>query len=573
MTSSTMKRFLGGAALLALPLATGAAGAQTRDVQAYGAGIPGATAYREDASNALARHIRTLAASPRNLIALLGAANAALEVGDLQAALAFFGRAEEVAPRDGRVKAGMGSAFVQTEQPQAALKFFAEAVSLGVPAEFFAKDRGLAYDMIGAPAQAQADYALALQHVSDPEVQRRMALSKAISGDRDGALAILEPQLRRQDRGAWRARAFVLALTGDTKGAVKAVEAAMPGSKAQMEPFLARLPHLSAADRAMAVHFGRFPRNIQVASVSPGVLYSAPPIPSATAAGRPDPSQPAFGSATVARKPPSRVDIRAPIDDRMENSEARARRIPTSSPLAVAPSERAAVAPPPAFEQPRPVVERPPAIVEEPQPIAMQQEIAGVLFEPVAAASNEASGPPGPRQEIATAELQPSAPVNIAPSPQPAAKIVELDFAAVAAAIAALPSNEIDAAIQLAQADVKEPRKPAAKPAPDKPAPARKAAEAAPPSEPSRIWVQLAAARDKKAFPDEFRRLKSKAPKLLDDRTAWTTPLRSTNRLLIGPFKTAKEAGDLVNLLSKAQISSYSWTSEAGQAIEKLSAR
>ena len=61
---------------------------------------------------------------------------------------------------------------------------FAEAVALGAPEAEIAADRGLAWDMLGDPARAQADYALALRREDDPEVRRRLALSLAISGQR-----------------------------------------------------------------------------------------------------------------------------------------------------------------------------------------------------------------------------------------------------------------------------------------------------------------------------------------------------------------------------------------------------
>ena len=46
-----------------------------------------------------------------------------------------------------------------------------------------------------------------------------------------------------------------------------------------------------------------------------------------------------------------------------------------------------------------------------------------------------------------------------------------------------------------------------------------------------------------------------------------------TNRLLVGPFKTDKEARDLVNGLAKLEVGSYPWKSEDGQKVEKVAAR
>jgi hypothetical protein len=71
----------------------------------------------------------------------------------------------------------------------------------------------------------------------------------------------------------------------------------------------------------------------------------------------------------------------------------------------------------------------------------------------------------------------------------------------------------------------------------------------------------------------EFARIKAKAPKLLGSRTPWTTPLRFTNRLLVGPFSSTEEAQEFVNELAKLDLSAFSWTSPAGQEIVKLSAK
>jgi len=154
----------------------------------------------------------------------------------------------------------------------------------------------------------------------------------------------------------------------------------------------------------------------------------------------------------------------------------------------------------------------------------------------------------------------------------------EIDFADIAAEIsamevgeAALPPASAKSASAVAEPKASAPAK--LKPAPPKTEPPKpRKAEPAKPKEPSRTWVQLAAAQDKSAFPAGYKRIKAKAVKLLSDKTAWTTPMRATNRLLVGPM-TDKEARELVNQLSKLEISSYAWTSEAGQTIEKLPAK
>ena len=215
--------------------------------------------YNESPAAALARYVRTLASDPKDFESLIGAGKSALELGDAQAAAGFFARADEVEPRRPEPQAGMGAVSVANGQPQAALPYFNRAQQLGAPVLSFACDRGLAYDMLGQQAQAQADYRLALSGRDADEARRRLALSLAISGDRAGALQTLAPLSAKGDAGVARIRAFVLALTGDSNAAVSAINAVMPGASAGVMPFLQRLPSLSSGQKAAAVNFGIFP--------------------------------------------------------------------------------------------------------------------------------------------------------------------------------------------------------------------------------------------------------------------------------------------------------------------------
>jgi hypothetical protein len=92
----------------------------------------------------------------------------------------------------------------------------------------------------------------------------------------------------------------------------------------------------------------------------------------------------------------------------------------------------------------------------------------------------------------------------------------------------------------------------------------------APPAHPSRHWVQVAGGANRATLPREFARLRTLAPRLLGGRTAYTTPLRATNRLLVGPFASAREAQAFVNQLAASNVPAFAWTSEAGQEIERL---
>jgi len=274
--------------------------------------------YAESASAALARYLRTLASSPRDFSALIGAGRAALALGDSQAAAGFFGRADEINPNNPLPHAGMGAVTVHNGDPQAALPFFARAQQLGAPVATFGADRGLAYDLMGQQVQAQADYRSALGGPDSDEARRRLALSLAISGNKAEALQTLAPLQAKGDVAGARCRAFVLALTGDSKAAMVAIDAAMPGSWASVSPFLQRLPTLQAAQKAAAVNLGIFPdAGTQYAYASPQAF--SPPasavVLSGRLAGRDD-----FQTSAPAREVPSwkqsepvRVAYSAPV--------------------------------------------------------------------------------------------------------------------------------------------------------------------------------------------------------------------------------------------------------------------
>ena len=213
----------------------------------------------ETPAAAMARHIRVLANSPKDFLALIGAGKAALALGDSQAAVGFFGRADEVYPTSPLPQAGMAAAMVADGDAQGALPYFARAQQLGGTAAMLGTDRGLAYDLLGRHAEAQSDYRAALSGTDGDEARRRLALSLAITGDKAGAIAMLGPLMGRGDAGAARCRALVLALSGDLDGARRSLEAAMPGSSSQMAPFLAKLPSLRSDQKAAAVNLGIFP--------------------------------------------------------------------------------------------------------------------------------------------------------------------------------------------------------------------------------------------------------------------------------------------------------------------------
>lgn len=183
-----------------------------------------------------------------------------------------------------------------------------------------------------------------------------------------------------------------------------------------------------------------------------------------------------------------------------------------------------------------------------------------------------------PADELAAVTATPTEPVE-APAPEPL-RVAEARPAALPKPkpepVAAKPKPEP----VMAKADPKRPD-PKAKPTPEeirkgKPDPkaTTEKPEAKKPdpakTDPSRIWVQVAGGANEESLAKAWKGVVAKAPAAMKGKRAWTTPLRATNRVLAGPFKTSAEAQAFVNMLGKAGVSGFVFTSEAGQKVTKL---
>ncbi len=628
----------------------------------------------------LGRYIRVLAGSPRDLSALLGAGQAALDVGDANAALGFYARAEEVSPSNGRVKAGLGSSLVMIERPDDALRLFAEAVALGVPEAALARDRGLAYDLRGDSVRAQRDYALAMSRRSygdsDDELVRRYALSLGISGDRPRAMAMLDPLLRKQDQGAWRARAFIMAMTGDVSGANGVARQLMvPAMANAMSPLLSRLASLNAAERAHAVNFGTVPSDGTQLAVQRGDPYlGAVPVPGATpsssglvsaqglsrvpvpaasgdtglipageplgprpvdikpvrvamadttdprrrpgvaatpispeptpsTARTPDKPAPGFTSAPPPARDPfgrigGRIETRiGPVDPARLPPEARGEAVQVGPIIA-------GTLPPP--DSARPLV-GPPTVAQ----IAQAPEVkvaapAAPLPTPIAAAPVQIAKAELPPSSVATTlpafETSPSAtspataspvatppvtiPTTVETAPQPVTAPVPTSSITPASRLAglldgieretettvALPGvSELRAARVAAKKKVAQL---AAQTAAEETA-KREAAEKAVAAKrnPPRIWVQVATGRNDSGLGLTLKRIRSDNEAAMKGLGGWSAPFKATNRILVGPMRSATAARELVGKLAKNGVNAMTFSSDAGEEVEKIAAR
>lgn len=279
-------------------------------------GLPSANSQR--LNGALSR----VARDPRDYAALIDAGDAANAMGDAEAATGFYKRADGISPNNPRIKAGMARALVLQGKPTEAIPLFA-AAEAGGAGDDVTTDRGLAYDLVGDTAMAQRYYQAALARRDDDEVRRRLGVSMAIAGNPAGADAMLMPLLRKQDKPAWRAHAFALAIAGKTKEAVDTVNAILPAPLAQsVTPYLRYMPRLTRAQQAAAVNLGKFPRASEIGRDDPVIAAYASSVTRVASA---DQALIPRGKALGSGRRPAESTTEATAPRALTSSERRAR--------------------------------------------------------------------------------------------------------------------------------------------------------------------------------------------------------------------------------------------------------
>jgi hypothetical protein len=173
------------------------------------------------------------------------------------------------------------------EDPVDAIPLFEQASQGTVLSGDLLADRGLAYDLVGDNASAQRYYREALANGANDETVRRLALSQAIAGDRKSMETTLAPLLQKQDRAAWRTRAFAFAILGREDEAEAIARSTMPTELANgMAPYLRFMRKLTPAQQAAAANLGRFPmprrsaRTIRASPLTPrSMAFAIWPLP------------------------------------------------------------------------------------------------------------------------------------------------------------------------------------------------------------------------------------------------------------------------------------------------------
>ncbi|WP_249171733.1 tetratricopeptide repeat protein [Erythrobacter sp. JK5] len=410
----------------------------------------------------LNRALRQLARSPRDLDALIEAGNASLKLEDLDAALGFFGRAEELSAENPRVKMGMAAVYLRSGRPIEALRLFAEAEAAGASPRDVLADRGLAYDLVGDAVRAQASYRQALRENPDDSLAiRRMALSQAIVGEQRAFEETLRPLIDKREFAAFRARAFGLAILGQQERAAAITEAVMPRDLAgRITPYLAYMPRLTKAQQAAAANLGIFPRAADIGRDDPRIAgYAATGSGAVSASSSVEAGNRLEPVGQPLGRPPERVAI---ASQQVPSTDG------ASGDTATGPARVARVEPPsPASGDAAP---------------APGFDLARVAS--AATSDAPATTSPGPATERA-----------IEPEPGFADVFAELGEGTMPAT-----SGGRDA-VDLATIQVRR----EAPPAP----------EAVTPQHPRRFWVQVATGRDREALRFDWRRIERQAPDLL----------------------------------------------------------
>lgn len=598
-----------------------------------GTAVPHQPVLAQSDSENLQDALRRIALDSNDSSALADAGLAALELGDLRAAIGFLAKADQIYSSSGRVKEGLGRALLAEENPFGALRYFDQAVENGIAPREIAADRGLAYDLIGRNRDAQKDYELAMRYGSSDELIGRYAISLGISGDVDRAEAQLGPLLQKSDRDAWRNRAFILAMNGRTKDADNIVDQTMERRMAKaIKPFFDRMPKLTAAQKAAAVHFGHFPASenigVDVAAVQlasslaarGGDGADAGLIPVGEALGanadrprvlampdksprrRPGATDSRFSDRKASRRSKKNeavvlpgTELPPPSGSQRATVLARDETKPTPSPAPASSIAR----PTPAMSMPEPIktteikpgsksatagfatalgVNQPPVLVS--QTVERKVQIAGRQPVRKSQSAPEAVKPPAAQQIAeATAADKPAAgrPVNLINFDLAQSRSASVDMAAADAASRPLadiikginiPEQENRSQVVPVDLDEIEPAKP-------QPKIVAKPVEKTPvkpkePVHPKRYWVQIATGSNLNALKFDYRRMTKKQPDLFKSQTAWTSPWGQTRRLVVGPFADFKAAKVFEADLRKSGGDGFAWASADGVEVNEL---
>jgi Flp pilus assembly protein TadD len=559
----TMLRGAGIFCALAFPSGVFAQAVDESALEALDQAAPAAPISAEPAGAAeLRAAMRRISFNPSDADAMADAGDASLALGDANAALNFFTRANALRPGNSRILSGLATATVHTENPFEALRLFDQAVRLGASERSIALDRALAFDLLGNFGRAQQDYKLARTASTSDDLIIRQAVSLSLAGQKEAADAMLVPLLQRNSPAAWRARAFMLAARGDLRESTKVAQGFMDaGSALRMERYFRLMPSLTDAQKAAAIHLGHFPTSQAVGRDSEQVRRIASALPQTPVVSGDNRLIPS-GTALGPKAAPTRDGKSTPKPDRARDQKAQQ---PVESQAVVANVPETQTLP--KTETARPLVSVAlvkPASASTPTPFPAQAQNTPVAAEPQ---PKPAVITPQPTQNAASATealalTQAPAVAVQAPEPAPAARVASsrFDLGAIVEAIDIPESEQRPSQIPV---DLKK-LKPVVKVDPKLAAKAK-----AEKDHPARFWVQIATG-NADALDFDYRKLSKTYAVLLKSRKAFTAEWGRTDRLLVGPFADQKAAKKWEGDYKKAGGDAFMWKSEMGEVVNPL---
>lgn len=587
----TMLRDAGILCALALSSGVFAQAVDESALEALDQVAPAAPISSEPAGAAeLRAAMRRISLNSSDADAMADAGNASLALGDANAALNFFTRANALRPSSSRIVSGLATATVRTENPFEALRLFDQAVRLGANERSIALDRALAFDLLGNFARAQQDYKLARTASTSDDLIIRQAVSLSLAGQKEAADAMLVPLLQRNSATAWRARAFMLAARGDLRESTKVAQGFMDASSAQrMERYFRLMPSLTAAQKAAAIHLGHFPTSQAVGRDSEQVRRIAstqPQTPVVSGNNRLIPSGTALGpKATPARdskttpKPDRKRDqkaldraeiqaVVANIPEAQKLPKTDTSRLSTAARAKIEEAQTARIASVSNNALPVPETARPLVSAALPRPVSTPTPTAALpaAITPVPTQSG------GSIQEAVPISQAPNA-AGQAPEPAPAEPVASSSFD-LGAIVEAIDIPESEQQPSQVPVDLKKlkPLAPKATAEPVKVAkvdPKAVAKAKAEKEHPARYWVQIATG-NANALGFDYRKLIKTYAALLKARNPYTSEWGRTDRLLVGPFPDLKAAKKWEGDYKKAGGDAFMWKSEIGEVVSPL---
>jgi Flp pilus assembly protein TadD len=234
-----------------------------------------------DPAGAIAFYRQALETNPNQPKVEVSLGMALLQGGSPGEAAQTFRKVLARFPQDTGALTGLGIALIQSGQPAAALEPLRKSVSITPDAHTF-RTLGVAENLLGQNAQAEADYSRGLAIApNDPGLANNLGLSMALSGNFNGAVAVLRkaastfgatPQTRQN-------LALALGLAGRTAEAAQVARADLDERSVQSNlAYYAVLRTMSPRERTNALL-----RPLVVQQVKPVQAAATPPSPKAAA--------------------------------------------------------------------------------------------------------------------------------------------------------------------------------------------------------------------------------------------------------------------------------------------------